>query len=121
MTIDEVCDLLRRGGSSDIVSDVDSVKVTVRQVSVDSFQIDVVGIEQEACLPVELGNSVLSGCPGPSWIGSNNEMLPVGLVPHWSNGDSFGRQHLKSPELGCSLVCETVADPEGEFIDSFHW
>jgi hypothetical protein len=93
----------------------------VRQVSVDGFEIDVIGIEQEACLPVELGNSILSGCSSPSWIRSNNEMLPVGLVPYRSDGDSFGRQHLESPELGCSLVRETVADPEGEFIDSFHW
>jgi hypothetical protein len=120
MLFDKVFNVSRIGCFANVIRNVESEKVTWSNEAINRAKVDMVCVEEVFATPAKFSNSHVSSVPGGLWLGSNDFVFTIGLVPGWANVDpefSGGDEGLK---LSVCTVRETIADTKSKFRADFH-
>ncbi len=101
---------------ADKTGDIDGEKIARRDIAVHGFERNVIGVDVMWVLPMERVNCPIRGRAHGAGIGTDDGVLPVGLVPYRNNLYSRAGSQDAGLELRFGLMREAVADSYGIFL-----
>ena len=114
---DQGIDCRRAGGLANGIRNVEREEVARVNVAIDRVEVDVVGIDVVGIAPAQFAHGLVRRGPHAGRLGTDCEVLAVGLVPRRDHLYPLLRCQHAGPQLRTCLVSESIADSKGVLFD----